>query len=120
MGGRLMRSRLDRRIAGICGGLAQHQGWDSTLIRVLWVCLVLFGGTGVLAYLVLWIVLPEEPYGLPPYTGYAPPPQAYPGAAQGYTGAPGAYPQQPNYPTYPGGPTYQGPNVPPQGPPQNS
>lgn len=106
MGGSLMRSRLDRRIAGVCGGLAQHLGWDSTLIRVLWVCFVLFAGTGVLAYIVLWIVLPEEPYGLPPYTGYAPPPQGYPGTPQGYGNQPGTYAPPQAYPgaqqPYPG------------------
>lgn len=102
--GSLMRSRIDRRIAGICGGIAQMQGWDSTVVRLVWVALVLFAGTGVLAYLVLWLILPEEPYGLPPYAGYPPSQTTYP------------YGQQPTQ--YPGGPTY--PPPPPQGPSQNS
>ena len=67
----LQRSRTTRRIAGICGGLADQHGWNVTMIRLLWVALVLFAGTGVLAYLVLWVVLPEQPLALP-RTGYAP------------------------------------------------
>ena len=51
---RWMRSRTDRKIAGVCGGIAQVNGWDSTVVRLVWVALVVFGGTGVLAYLILW------------------------------------------------------------------
>ncbi len=102
MGGSLMRSRVDRKLAGVCGGIARQQGWDSTVVRLIWVALVLFAGTGVLAYIVLWIVIPEEPFGLPPYAGYPPPPSGYPGA-------PGQYPPQAN----PGGHTYPGQNPPP-------
>ena len=113
MGGTLMRSRVDRKIAGVCGGIALNQGWDSTVVRLIWVALVLFAGTGVLAYVVLWIVLPEAPPVLPPYAGY-PPPQGYPGyppPAAGY--APpqpmGAYPPPQAPGQYPGGQTYRGP-----------
>ncbi len=111
MAGTLMRSRVDRKIAGVCGGIARNQGWDSNVVRLIWVALVLFAGTGVLAYIVLWIVLPEEPVALPPYAGYAPPPQGYPGypPPRGY-----APPQQPG--PYPSGQTYPGPGAPPQGP----
>ncbi|GAA3765796.1 PspC domain-containing protein [Terriglobus aquaticus] len=134
MGGTLMRSRLDRKIAGVCGGIARNQGWDSNVVRLIWVVLVLFAGTGVLAYIVLWIVLPEEPFALPPYAGYPPPPpQGYAGypppQAQGYAPPqhPGAYPppHAGSYPPpqppaqYPGGPTHQGP-VEPGGGSQNS
>lgn len=56
----LTRSRDDRVIAGVAGGLAEHFGIDATLIRVLWVVAVVFGGFGVLLYVVLWIALPEE------------------------------------------------------------
>lgn len=93
----LMRSRTDRKIAGICGGIAQQNGWDPTVVRLIWVALVLFAGTGVLAYIVLWVVIPEEPYGMPMQQGYPPPPQAY--------GTP--YPP-PTAGPYPGGQTYQG------------
>jgi phage shock protein C len=58
---RLYRSTTDRRVAGVCGGLAAYFGLDSTLVRILYfVALVLPGGIGVLPYIVLWIVLPED------------------------------------------------------------
>lgn len=69
---RLVRSRTDRKIAGVCGGIAQANGWDPTIVRVVWLALVIFGGTGVLAYLALWIVMPEEPLALPPQSVYTP------------------------------------------------
>lgn len=58
---RLVRSRNDRMIAGVCGGLAQYAGMDVTLVRVL-TAVATFLGFGSLAvlYLVLWLVLPEE------------------------------------------------------------
>ena len=57
--GQLVRSTTDRMIAGVCGGLAAYLNMDATLIRILWVLAVVAGGTGVLVYIVLWIVLPE-------------------------------------------------------------
>lgn len=62
---RLTRSSTDKKIAGVCGGLADYFDIDPTLIRVLWLLLVLCGGTGVLAYLILWIALPIAPARLP-------------------------------------------------------
>jgi phage shock protein C len=57
----LRRSRSDRRIAGVCGGLARYFGIDSTIIRIIFVLLALPGGVpGTLLYLILWVVLPEE------------------------------------------------------------
>ncbi|PXV60763.1 phage shock protein C (PspC) family protein [Dyella jiangningensis] len=56
---RLHRSLTDRKIAGVCGGVAEYLGWDPTLVRLLWVILTLLGGSGVLIYIVLWIVMPE-------------------------------------------------------------
>jgi phage shock protein C len=58
---RLYRSRTDRKLAGVCGGLAQYFNTDATLMRVLFVILALLGGPGLVIYLVLWIVVPEEP-----------------------------------------------------------
>ena len=58
---RLYRSRSDRKIAGVCGGIAEHFGWDPTLVRLGWVLLTLLGGSGVLIYLILWLVMPEAP-----------------------------------------------------------
>ena len=56
---RLYRSTTDRKIAGVCGGLAEHLGVDPTLVRVLWFLAMLLAGTGFLAYVILWIALPE-------------------------------------------------------------
>jgi phage shock protein C len=60
---RLYRSRTNRKLAGVCGGLAQYFNADPTLMRVLFVVLALLGGPGLLIYLLLWIVVPEEPLG---------------------------------------------------------
>ena len=64
---RLTRSTTDRKIAGVCGGLAEYIGTDATLIRILWVLAIVAGGFGFLAYVIMWIALPEGPAGaLPP------------------------------------------------------
>ena len=60
---RLYRSRTDRKLAGVCGGLAQYFHTDATLIRVLFVVLALLGGPGLVIYLLMWIIVPEEPSG---------------------------------------------------------
>ncbi len=57
---RLRRSRSNRKIAGVCAGVANYLELDPTLVRVVWLLCVLLGGTGVLAYLIGWIVMPEE------------------------------------------------------------
>ncbi|MCP4203988.1 MAG: PspC domain-containing protein [bacterium] len=58
----LKRSRRHRIIAGVCGGLAEWLGWDVTLVRVLYVLVSIFsaGFPGILAYIILWVVMPEE------------------------------------------------------------
>lgn len=56
---RLVRSRRDRKIAGVCGGLAEYSGIDATLIRILFVIIALAGGGGLLIYLALWLILPK-------------------------------------------------------------
>jgi phage shock protein C len=74
---RLMRSVTDWKIAGVCGGIAEYLELDSTLVRVIWVLLVLMPVPvvpAVLGYFVAWLVMPKAPYPLP----YAPP--AQPGA----------------------------------------
>ncbi len=48
-------------LGGVSGGLAEYLDVDVTLIRVLWVLVTLLGGSGVLAYIILWIIVPEEP-----------------------------------------------------------
>lgn len=68
---RLMRSRSDKKIAGVCGGFAHYFDVDSTLISLIWLLFVFFGGGGVLAYIVAWIVMPLEPEPM----AFAPPAQ---------------------------------------------
>jgi phage shock protein C len=63
--GQLVRPRTPRVFGGVCSGLAMHYGWDITTVRLLWVLCVLFAGTGILAYIIAWIVIPEAPYTLP-------------------------------------------------------
>lgn len=58
---RLYRSRQNRTLAGVCGGIAEYLGWDPTLVRVAWIILTLLGGSGILIYLILWLVMPEAP-----------------------------------------------------------
>jgi phage shock protein PspC (stress-responsive transcriptional regulator) len=53
-----MRSRDDRVIAGVAGGIAAHYGIDPTLVRVIWALSLFFGGLGAIAYLILYLVLP--------------------------------------------------------------
>jgi phage shock protein PspC (stress-responsive transcriptional regulator) len=55
-----VRPQLGRRIAGVCLGVARHFGWNVTTIRIVWLLLFLFGGTGGLLYLILWVVMPNE------------------------------------------------------------
>jgi phage shock protein C len=58
---RLYRSRKDRKIAGVCGGLAEYFGWDPVLPRILLLVFILGAGVGLLAYIICWIVIPLEP-----------------------------------------------------------
>ena len=58
---RLYRSRSNRTLAGVCAGIAEYYGWDPTLVRVAWIVLTLLGGSGVLLYLIMWLVMPESP-----------------------------------------------------------
>ena len=58
---KLVRSRTDRWFAGICGGLGNYFGIDPTLVRVLFVIFALTFGSGFLIYLILWLLIPNEP-----------------------------------------------------------
>ncbi len=63
---RLERPRATRMIAGVCAGLALHYRWDLTWVRVLTVLIAVFSsGAGIVAYIVFWIVMPEQPLYLP-------------------------------------------------------
>ena len=57
---RLHLSETDKKIGGVCGGLAEYFGIDSLLVRLAFVVLVLGYGTGLLAYLLLWLLAPKQ------------------------------------------------------------
>lgn len=79
-GGRLYRSRTDRMIAGVLGGVAQYLGWDATLVRVAYVVLAVATGFGaaVLLYVLAIVLIPEEPLGAPANAPSPPPPARAP------------------------------------------
>ncbi len=60
---RIYRLRTDRVLAGVASGISRHFRTDPVLIRVLFVAMALVGGGGILAYIILWAIIPEEPYG---------------------------------------------------------
>lgn len=59
---RLYRSRDNRMIAGVCGGIAHYFNLDPTVVRLIFVVAILFAGSAILAYLIAWLVVPEEPF----------------------------------------------------------
>ena len=56
---KLVRS-ANKKIAGVCGGLAEFLGLDASIVRIVWLLCVLLGGFGLLAYLIMWIVMPAQ------------------------------------------------------------
>lgn len=56
----LRRSRSERLLGGVCGGLAQYFGVDPLLVRLVFIALTLAQGTGIVVYALLWILVPEE------------------------------------------------------------
>ena len=58
---RLYRSKNDRVIAGVCGGIGRYFEIDPVIIRIIWVLLAFAGGAGILAYLISWLIIPKEP-----------------------------------------------------------
>ncbi len=61
MAKRLYKSKTDRMIAGVCGGIGEYFDIDPTLIRIFWVTLLFMAGGGLVAYLIAWIVIPNDP-----------------------------------------------------------
>lgn len=61
MGKKLYRSTRNRMVAGVCAGIGDYFGLDATIIRLAWIILICFGGTGLLAYLLCAIIIPAEP-----------------------------------------------------------
>jgi phage shock protein C len=78
VGTRLIRPRVGRMIGGVCQGIANQYRWDPVWVRVVTVISALFGGgLGAVAYVVMWIVVPEEPLMLQSGVPYGQPPPPY-------------------------------------------
>lgn len=58
---KLYKSRTDKKIDGICGGIAEYFDVDSTIIRLAWVIFSLMGGSGILCYFIALLIIPERP-----------------------------------------------------------
>ncbi len=57
---KLYRSESDKKLAGVCGGLADYLNVDVTIIRLIWALVAVFGGTGLIAYLIAALIIPTE------------------------------------------------------------
>jgi phage shock protein C len=62
---RLYRSKKEKMIGGVCGGIGEYFEIDPVLVRILFIISLFFWGSGVLAYIVCWIIIPEQPYAAP-------------------------------------------------------
>jgi phage shock protein C len=60
---KLYLSRTDKKIGGVCGGIGESYGVDSTLVRLAWVLIDIFTGflPGIVAYIVAWLIIPQKP-----------------------------------------------------------
>jgi phage shock protein C len=58
---KLYRSKSNRKLAGVCGGLGEYLGADPTIVRVLFIVLAVFGGAGLIIYLAMWLIVPQQP-----------------------------------------------------------
>ena len=58
---RLYRNQHNKILAGVCSGLGDYFNIDPVIIRLLWVVLTIFGGAGILIYIIAWIIIPEKP-----------------------------------------------------------
>ena len=56
---KLYKSAVNKKISGVCGGIAEYLSVDATIIRLLWIIFCLLGGSGVLAYIICIVVIPE-------------------------------------------------------------
>ena len=59
---KLYKSSTDKKLAGVCGGIAEYFNIDSTLVRLGWVLFSLLGGSGLLAYIIAALIMPDRPY----------------------------------------------------------
>ena len=58
---KLYRSKTDKKICGVCGGIAEYFNIDPTLVRIGWTLLAVCAGSGILAYIICAIIMPEKP-----------------------------------------------------------
>ena len=58
---KLYKSSTDKKLAGVCGGIAEYFNIDSTLVRLGWVLFSLLGGSGLLAYIIAALIMPDRP-----------------------------------------------------------
>jgi len=58
---RLYRSGKERILGGVCGGIAEYLNVDPTIVRLAWVMFTLAAGSGLLAYLIAWLIIPRDP-----------------------------------------------------------
>lgn len=56
----LFRPQNNKLIAGVCAGIAQYFNIDATIVRILWVVFTFMGGAGILAYLICWLIIPQQ------------------------------------------------------------
>lgn len=59
---KLYRSRYKKAIGGVCGGFSEFFNIDVTILRLVWAAAIFLAGTGLLFYLICWLIIPEEPY----------------------------------------------------------
>ena len=57
---KLYRSQTNKKLAGVCGGLAEYLNIDPTIVRLVWVLATLFVGCGILAYIIALIIMPDQ------------------------------------------------------------
>ncbi|MBO5477752.1 MAG: PspC domain-containing protein [Clostridia bacterium] len=59
-GKKMRKSSTDKKICGVCGGIAEYFGFDSIWVRLVWAILTLFYGTGILIYIICALIMPDE------------------------------------------------------------
>ncbi len=58
---KLFKSTTDKKLCGVCGGIAEYFNIDSTIVRLIWVLFTFFGGSGILAYIIAALIMPTFP-----------------------------------------------------------
>jgi len=78
MNKRMYRSHKEKMIGGVCGGIAEYFDIDPVFVRILFVVAVFAGGSGILGYIICWIIIPQQPYTIPVTPTAAAPQEAQP------------------------------------------